>query len=483
MSEHQHKNQRDVLLQTILEQNVGRMLSPLEHFIHKQTTAALLLSIATVVALIFANLPWFNPIDYISEIELGFLFQGGHLTMPIGEWINSGLMAFFFFLIGLEIKRSIIAGKLHNLRHVTLIILAAIGGMVFPSIVYLMINSGGDNAQGWAIPMATDTAFAVGVLAVLAKRISASISIFLAALAIFDDIGAILVIATFYTQQLHYTPLLLSLIPFALLVCSNRMGITNGWVFVILGVILWYFIHESGIHGTLAGLLVALTIPSKTYLSQRDFIDRGRHILGKFACSNDKNNTMLSSESQHHLAEEMHSTMKVASTPLQRWEQLFINPIGIIILPLFALFNAGIELSGVAVMNAFESSVTWGIIAGLVIGKPLGIILFSYIGMKLKIGSLPDGVSFKDVIGVGMIAGIGFTMSVFIADLSFASNPELIELAKFGIIAASLLSATLGIGWFFFSTPNQRYRWVKFGRIKWVSFKCGLTSMSVHTSP
>lgn len=455
MSQHQHKNQRDVLLQNILERSVGRVLSPLENFIHKQTTAALLLSIATVIALIFANLPWFNPIDYIWSIELGFLFQDGHFTMPIGEWINSGLMAFFFFLIGLEIKRSIIAGKLHNLRHVTLIILAAIGGMVFPGIVYMLINTSGDNMQGWAIPMATDTAFAVGILAILAKRISASISIFLAALAIFDDIGAILVIATFYTQQLHYAALLLSLIPLALLVCTNRMGITNGWVFVILGVILWYFIHESGIHGTLAGLLVALTIPSKTYLSQRAFIDKGRNLFDKFEKSDDKNATMLSSESQHHLAEEMHSTMKVASTPLQRWEQLFINPIGIIILPLFALFNAGIELSGVAIMNAFESSITWGIIAGLVIGKPLGIILFSYIGMKLKIGSLPDGVSFKDVIGVGMIAGIGFTMSVFIANLSFASHPELIEFAKFGILTASLLSASLGVGWLFFNTPKK----------------------------
>lgn len=451
MSQHQHKNQRDILLQSILERHVGKILSPLESFIHKQTTAALLLAIATAMALTLANLPWTNPINFISEIEFGFLFQDMHFSMPVSEWINSGLMAFFFFLIGLEIKRSIIAGKLHNVRHVTLIILAAIGGMVIPGMIYLLFNFGSPTVHGWAIPMATDTAFAVGILAILAKRISVSISIFLAALAIFDDIGAILVIATFYTQQLHYEALWFSLIPLSLLICSNRMGITNGWVFILLGIVLWYFIHDSGVHGTLAGLLVALTIPSKTYLSQKAFIDKSRHLLNKFEGSDDKNSLMLSSDSQHHLAEEMHGAMKVVSTPLQRWEQLFINPIGIIILPLFALFNAGIILSGSAIMQALESSVTWGIIAGLVIGKPLGIILFSYIATKLRIGSLPEGVALKDIVGIGMIAGIGFTMSVFITNLSFSSHPELIAFAKFGILFASLLSAILGIGWLFFS--------------------------------
>ncbi len=442
------KNHRDRLLQTLMERSVGEVFSPLENFIRKQTTAALLLVIAATIALVLANLPLNNPIDHVSEMDLGFLFNDGQFSMPLSEWINSGLMALFFFIIGLEIKRSIMAGKLHDPHNVSLIIIAAVGGMVVPGGLYAMLNYGSEGVHGWAIPMATDTAFAIGVLAILATRISAGISIFLAALAIFDDIGAILIIATFYTEQLHYTSLLLALIPLTLLVGVNRMGITNGFIYAILGVILWAYVHASGIHATLAGLLLAFTVPAKTYLHQSNFIDKLRSLLDSFETSNNKKHTaMLSSESQHDLTEEMHRHMKIVSTPLQRWELLFINPVSIIVLPLFALFNAGIVLSSDTVGRALESSVMWGIVAGLVIGKPLGIILFSYIGLKLKMGRLPEGVSMKEVVSVGMVAGVGFTMSVFITNLAFTSNPELIDFAKFGILLASILSACGALTW------------------------------------
>jgi NhaA family Na+:H+ antiporter len=451
MSNRSRKNHRDILLQTLLERSVGDVFSPLDNFIRKQTGAALLLVIATVTALALANLPVNNPIGHLSEIELGLLFSDMRFSLPLSEWINSGLMALFFFIIGLEIKRSIMAGTLHNPSNVSLIMIAAIGGMVVPGICYALLNYGGEGAHGWAIPMATDTAFAIGVLAILAKRISAGLSIFLVALAIFDDIGAILIIAAFYTEHMHVSALLLALIPLALLIAVNRMGITNGFVYAILGVILWFYVHESGIHATLAGLLLAFTVPAKTYLHQSSFIDKLRGLLDSFETSNNKTQaTMLSSESQHDLTEEMHRHVKIVSTPLQRWELLFINPVSIIVLPLFALFNAGIILSANHVMAAFESSVMWGVVAGLVVGKPVGIILFTFIGLTLKAGKLPEGVSMREVAGVGMVAGVGFTMSVFISNLAFSGNPELIDSAKFGILLASFISACIALTWLFF---------------------------------
>lgn len=454
---HQHENYRDKLLQTLLERSVGEIFSPLENFIRKQTTAALLLVVSTVVALALANLPLGNPIAYLAQMELGFMLGDGHFTMPLSEWIDSGIMALFFFIIGLEIKRSILAGKLHNPYNISLVIIAAFGGMVVPGMLYVLLNYGDAGARGWAIPMATDTAFAVGVLAILAKRISAGISIFLTALAIFDDIGAIIIIAIFYAGQLHYVSLLLAAIPLALLFCVNRMGITNGFVYAILGVILWAYVHASGIHATLAGLLLAFAVPARTYLKQGNFIAKIRDLLNTFESNKNKQHaTMLSSDSQHYLAEEMHKHMKVVSTPLQRWELLFINPVSVIVLPVYALFNAGIVLSASSMMAAFESPVMWGIVAGLVVGKPLGIILFSFIGIKLRIGQLPEGVSMREVVGVGMVAGVGFTMSVFISNLAFSPAPELIGFAKIGILLSSFLSACIALVWLsFHSSPAE----------------------------
>lgn len=451
MPEHSSSHpQRDTALQTLLERSVDQLFSPLEHFIRKQTSAALLLAIATVIALLLANLPIANPISHIAEMEFGFSFEQSHYTMAVSEWINSGLMALFFFIIGLEIKRSILAGKLNQPRYVTLIIFAAIGGMLVPGLLYALINYDGEGVHGWAIPMATDTAFAVGVLALMARRISASISIFLAALAIFDDIGAILVIAIFYTEQLHYASLFLALIPLALLIGANRMGITNGFVFAFLGIVLWFYIHASGVHATVAGLLIAFTVPVKTYLNQDSFVDKIRGLIDSFESNKDRTHaTMLSSQKQHNLTEDMHKHLKVVSTPLQRWELIFLNPVSIIILPLFALFNAGIVLSQDNVTFALASPVMWGIMAGLFIGKPLGIFLFCYIGLRLNLGKLPEGISLKDVFGVGVVAGIGFTMSVFITNLAFYAHPELVGVAKLGILLASFLSACAALLWLF----------------------------------
>lgn len=456
MAEFSHHPHRDTLLQTLLERSVGQLFSPLENFIRKQTTAALFLAVATVAALVLANLSIEDPVARLAKMEFGFSFEEAHFAMPLSEWINSGLMALFFFVLGLEIKRSILAGQLHHPRHVILIVLAATGGMLVPGLLYALFNYGGVGADGWAIPMATDTAFAVGVLALLAKRISAGISIFLAALAIFDDIGAILVIAAFYTQQLHYASLLLALIPLSLLVCANKVGITNGFVFALLGVILWFHIHASGVHATVAGLLLAFTVPVRTYLNQDNFVNRIRGLIDRFEGNNNQTHaTMLSSQKQHHLTEDMHRHLKIVSTPLQRWELIFINPVSIVILPLFALFNAGVILSADNMTYALESPVMWGIVAGLFIGKPVGIFLFTYMGIRLGVGKLPEGLSMKDVLGVGMVAGIGFTMSVFITNLAFHTPLELAEVAKFGILLASLLSACLALIWLFLQSVKE----------------------------
>jgi NhaA family Na+:H+ antiporter len=301
--------------------------------------------------------------------------------------------------------------------------------------------------------MATDTAFAIGVLALLAKKVSYGISIFLTAMAIFDDIGAIAIISLFYAHEVQISALLLGMTTLAVLVLVNAAGVRNGWVYGLLGFVLWLFIYHSGVHATLAGLLLAVAIPARTRLGQTSFLEEIRGLLSIFETKQVEryelglDSRILGAEEQHSLATDIEETIRAASTPLQRWETFLIYPIGIIVLPLFALFNAGVSLSGQEIAAAITSPVTLGIIAGLVIGKPLGVSLLVYAGLQLKLGKLPEGMRFTEVVGAGLLGGIGFTMSLFIATLSFEHYPHMVDAAKTGILFASLISATLASLW------------------------------------
>jgi NhaA family Na+:H+ antiporter len=437
----------DAPLQTLIERKVVRLFSPLERFIRKQAAASLLSLMAITLALGLANSPWHGAIPALASVKLGISLYRWEFEFSVSTLINDGLLSLFFLLLGLEIKREIMNGHLRHPRKVALILLAALGGMVVPALIYLAFNHGGAGQAGWAVPMTTDTAFAIGVLAVLAHRVSIGVSIFLAALAIFDDIGSIAVIAAFYAQDIDVDALLYALVAFALLCGANLTGFRKSWMYIVPGVVLWFFVHASGLHSTLAGLLVALAIPARSRISQRSFIARIRKQILAFEKNDAVDSGILKSQEQHRQMSDMGETVRSASTPLQQWDSILVNPIAIVVLPVFALFNAGIHLSADAARQALSSPVTWGVVAGLTVGKPLGIMLFSLVAVRTRLGRMPEGMGFRELAGVGMLAGVGFTMSLFIAGLGFENQPALRNDAQIGILAASLLSALLGAGW------------------------------------
>ncbi len=430
-----------------IERKTSRLLTPLEAFIRQQAASGLLLVLAIIIALTMANSGSDTWLQSIAAMELGANFHHYTFSMAISEWISDGFMALFFFMVGLEIKREMLIGQLRHLRTTLFIFIAALGGMVVPAFIYLILNYNGVGHHGWAIPMATDTAFALAVLAFLARHVSISAFIFLTALAIIDDIITVTIIALFYTQGFDSMMFIKALIPLSLLFACNFMGIRRGWIYLILGIVLWLYVHASGVHGTLAGLLMALAVPARSQIGQHRFIEKIKSQIFDFEKGKHSGEVMLQSNQQHLLADAMGNTIRAASTPLQRWHSSLESPVAIIVLPLFAIFNAGVYLSIDSVSEAMASSVSWGIILGLVIGKPLGITFFSFIAIRLHMGRMPKDMTFSELIGVGLLSGIGFTMSLFITLLGFKNHPELIEPAKVGILISSVLAAVLGMIW------------------------------------
>lgn len=443
------KKLADGSLQTLIARRIANILSPLEWFVRQQAAASSLLLLSTLLALALANSPWSNFIPAVADAKITLSVHYWSFNFSTLSFINDILLSLFFLLLGLEIKREILTGHLNDPRKVALIVFAALGGMVMPALIYYAFNSDGAAQVGWAIPTATDTALAIGVLALLARYVSISVSIFLAALAIFDDIGAILIIAAFYTESLDIHALLVASIIYGLLGGVNLIGIRGSWLYIVLGVVFWWFIHESGLHATLAGLLMALTIPARSRISQRSFITRIRQQILVFEKNRGIDGSILKSPDQHQQMAGIGETVRAASTPLQRWHATLGNPIAIIVLPLFALFNAGVQLSADTVSHVITSSVTQGVIIGLVIGKPVGVALFGLSAIKMRFGALPEGMTMHELIGVGLLAGIGFTMSLFISMLSFEGQQLLYDEAKVGILIASAIAAPLGGMWFY----------------------------------
>ncbi len=444
----------DVPFQTLLERRLSYFLSPLESFVHKQTTSGILLVAFSIIAFVLSNSPWQSFLQHINLAQLGLAVDEWEFSLSINDWISQGLMTLFFFLTGLELKREIIAGKLSETREVKLVCASALGGILIPAFFYFLINRNGPGEHGWGIPTATDTAFAIGILALFARRVSIGLTIFLTALAIFDDIGAIVVISIFYAHEVSAPAIMAAGFIILCLFFANKSGIRAGWAYGIMGILLWLCVQQAGIHPTLSGLLLAMTIPARASISQSRFITNIRSLITRFEQKQESDISMLGSSSKHSLVSDIGQNVQAASTPLQRWEMGLIVPIAIIILPLFALFNAGFPITQELVIEGISSPITIGIIAGLVIGKPVGILMFSYMALKSGFGKLPQGVRFKDIVGVSMLAGIGFTMSIFFATLSFPENDDLIELAKLGILIASLVSALLGSLWIYTQFPR-----------------------------
>jgi NhaA family Na+:H+ antiporter len=369
-----------------------------QKFLETESKAGIILIFCVLISILVANSSLGAHFYALLNFKLGSEFAGIDLNFTSLSWINDGLMAVFFLYVGLEIKREVLDGELKSVKQASLPIVAAIGGMVIPAGLYFLINIGTDSAKGWGIPMATDIAFAIGILSVLGSRVPASLKIFLTALAIVDDLGAILVIAVFYTADLHFTYLLLAAGVFTFQMALNYFGVRKLVFYIIPGIVLWYLIHHSGIHATIAGVLTAIAIPATSAKRKR--------------------------------------------SPLEKLEHLLSNPVSYVIMPLFALANTNIKFES-GMVSGLTNPLGLGIIAGLFIGKPLGITLASWIAIKLKIAKKPRSASWKQISGVAMLGGIGFTMSIFVSILSFASPLFQLE-AKFSILIASIISAAAG---------------------------------------
>jgi NhaA family Na+:H+ antiporter len=378
------------------------ILAPIQAFVSTESASGIVLLCATIVALAWANSPWSESYFHLLHSPVSLGIGRFSRAMSLEHWINDGLMTVFFLMVGLEIKRELVTGELSSPRRAAFPISAAIGGMVVPAAIYAAFNPSGSGSRGWGIPMATDIAFAVGVLTLVGRAVPTSVRVFLLALAIVDDLGAVLVIAIFYTSKLSMPALAIAGAILVALVLLNVFRVRRPLPYLLLGVGLWAATLNSGIHATIAGVLLAFTIP----------------------CS-------------HRNAQD------IAQSPLARIEHALLKPVAFFIIPIFALANAGVDLRS-AGSAAFASPIMWGVLFGLIIGKPIGVVLASWIALRSGIASLPENSTRRQILGVAFLCGIGFTMSLFVANLAFPGMPEPVADAKIGILLASVISGCLG---------------------------------------
>lgn len=421
---------------------VRRVLSPLEHFIHSEVSGGIVLLIAAVVALIWANSPWSASYHHLWETPITIGVGRASLSMSLLHWINDALMVIFFFVVGLEIKRELLVGELSSPRQAALPVTAAVGGAMVPALIYLFLNAGGEAVRGWGVPMATDIAFALGVLALLGSRVPTGLNVFLTALAIVDDILAVLVIALFYTSEISWPALIAAVLILVALLAANQAGVYQLLVYVVLGIGLWFAFLQSGVHATVAGVLLALTIPARTRIDPEEFLERGQDALSQFRDAYGPGASVLTNE-QHQMAiGTLVDAVRGVQAPIQRLENGLHPWVAFGIIPLFALANAGVALGG-DLRSAFTGPVTLGILLGLVIGKQIGITVTAWLAVRSGLSVLPEGVSWRQIYGVAWLGGIGFTMALFIAELAF-SNAENLNMAKLGIFGASMISGLVG---------------------------------------
>jgi NhaA family Na+:H+ antiporter len=421
---------------------IEKLTYPLQQFLHQQTSGGILLIVCTIIALVWANSPLAESYHHLWQTNLSIAVHGVGLSYSIHHWINDGLMVVFFFVVGLEIKRELIAGELSSAQKAALPIAAAIGGMIFPAVLYTFFNFDSSGSSGWGIPMATDIAFVVGILALLGKKVPLALKIFVLALAIVDDIGAVLVIAVFYTSGISIISLMIAGGLILILIIMNRMGVRNLLIYSLVGVALWLAFLKSGVHATVAGVLFAFTIPASSRINTKVFSNVTHSLVKDFDKAGDHGDNVLTNDERLSIVDKIENNCKKILTPLQRFEHGLHPWVSFLIMPIFALSNAGVSIVA-GLGSALTSPISLGIIIGLFFGKQIGIFSFSYLAIKLGIATKPKGVCWKNIYGAAILAGIGFTMSLFIANLAFSSK-ELLNIAKVGILAGSLISGIVG---------------------------------------
>lgn len=436
---------------------IDQLVTPVQKFIQQEKSGGLVLGISVIIALILANSPLAGHYHHFFEHTLGFTWdEKSYFDFTLHHWINDGLMAIFFFVVGLELKREFVAGELSNPRKALLPIIAALGGMVVPALIYISLNPTGEVSSGWGIPMATDIAFALGVLYLLGNRISLSLKVFLTALAIVDDLGAVLVIAFFYTSEISFTSLTIGFAFLTVMYAGNKIGIRSIWFYAVFGILgVWTAFLLSGVHATIAAVLAAFMIPADVRLKEGPFVQLLQSHINQFKAI-DPNNSIptLTNEQLHELDKIKIDTQKAIPT-LQRLEHSMHPFVTFVILPIFALANAGVTFTDIEPSQIFNTHVALGVALGLFFGKVIGIAGFSWLSVKLRICNFPEGMNLRNLIGLGLLGSIGFTMSLFITSLAF-SHEEYTVQAKIGIFTASLFGGILGY-WVLKSgnTPKQ----------------------------
>ena len=413
---------------------ISRLMRPLERFLHLEAASGILLVLCTIAALILANSEFREAVAHFWHERIGIVVGSFELIKPLELWINDGLMTLFFFVVGLEIKRELVAGELKEPRKAALPFMAALGGMLVPGGIYYLLERGTPGEPGWGIPMATDIAFVVGILALLGKRVPLGLKIFLLSLAIVDDLGAILVIAIFYTANLAVHYLLLAAGGFAVVLAMRLVGIRRIALYAIVGAFVWYCFLKSGVHPTISGVVLGLMTPTAAWIDRARF----RQTLLKASESAATREGPIDRDR----AQTLMAVIQESMSPLERLEKGLHVWVAFAIMPIFAFANAGVEVHAALLTHR----VSLGVMLGLIVGKPIGIVLFSWLAVRLGIAKLPTGVNWKILVGAGCLGGIGFTMSLFIGGLAFAgsADPSLVSAAKIGTLGGSLVSAILG---------------------------------------
>ncbi len=438
----------------ILQRGLENIHSPFSSFIGAQTTSSLVLLISTLIALWWANSIYATTYVNLVHTPLGLFLGDFEVKASLKHIINDGLMVIFFFLLGLEIKREVLVGDLAQPENRRMLIFCALGGMIFPALIYSLFNFSLDSQIGWGIPMATDTAFALGVLTIVRKHIPASLLAFIVGLAIVDDIGAILVIAIFYTEQISALYLSSAFALVAFLALANYAGVRQPVFYIIVSLVTWVLMLNSGVHATVAGVAIALTVPARPRLSADKLLDKAKEKISSLQ-NKDKEVDVLASKTDHEKVLEVRDVAEGASTPLRRWEDALELPVSLFILPLFALINAGVVVNLSSFVDSLTQPVGLGIISGLVLGKFIGITGACWLALKLNLGKLPEKVNFQHVIGASLITGIGFTMSTFIATLGFTGQPAQLQYAKTAILIGSVIAAIAGTLYLRFISAKQ----------------------------
>lgn len=424
---------------------IDRITTPIQKFIQHEKSGGFVLGICVIIALILANSPFSSAYFHFFEHKFAFSFDGNnYLEYNLHHWINDGLMAIFFFVVGLELKRELVAGELSNPRKAILPMIAAAGGMIVPALIYFSLNNTGEVSNGWGIPMATDIAFALGVLYLLGNKIPLSLKVFLTALAIVDDLGAVLVIAFFYTSEISILSLGIGFSFLAIMYLGNKLGVRNILFYAIIGIIgVWTSFLLSGVHATIAAVLAAFMIPADVRIRENYLVQKIQNSLNLFQKIDPNDKIPTLTNEQLHLLDEIKKDTNHTIPPLQRLEHAMHPFVTFVIIPIFALANAGVSVVDIQLEELFDTHVALGVALGLLVGKVLGIFGFTWISVKLKIAAFPNGMNLRSLLGLGLLGSIGFTMSLFITSLAF-QHPEYVTQAKIGIFTASIIGGFLG---------------------------------------